>query len=363
MSAHLPILNDRGSAVRSLAVVSGKGGSGKTLVAAALALALAEQRRRVLLIDADLGTGGLSYYLGFKTFVRTRTGVSDFVMRGRSKERIFPSKANIDLQQVDKRLEWISMLSVGDHRRLLKARKGMDAEMARALLREYRSEFDICVVDCRGGIDEDSIAVCRAVDEILIVAETDAASIQATQHLSDVFTDNELDDKVVGFVINKVMDDPSSLAKTAQALFRADYLASVPFDLDTTRDFIRGDLPRSSSLFYKHVASVIPRVLKNAVLTESSGLLRSDQFGRISMEGPNERYANAVLGLITFGLIASLVAVALLRPTAIDRDVLINAMSIFAAVATASLLDPVKGVIGKAAAVYAGLVRRLLQRA
>ena len=55
----------------SIAIVSGKGGSGKTFIAAELASLIAA-RIPVTLMDADTGTGGLSYYLGLK-YVRNIT--------------------------------------------------------------------------------------------------------------------------------------------------------------------------------------------------------------------------------------------------------------------------------------------------
>ena len=50
-----------------LAIGSGKGGTGKTLVATALASTLAEQGDRVLLCDADLGLSNSTVHLGLDT--------------------------------------------------------------------------------------------------------------------------------------------------------------------------------------------------------------------------------------------------------------------------------------------------------
>ncbi|HBJ16420.1 MAG TPA: septum site-determining protein MinD, partial [Clostridiales bacterium] len=47
-----------------LAVLSGKGGTGKTSVCAALATALAEAGKRVLSIDCDVGLRNLDISLG-----------------------------------------------------------------------------------------------------------------------------------------------------------------------------------------------------------------------------------------------------------------------------------------------------------
>src|SRR5438477_11664549 len=52
---------------RSVLVVSGKGGVGKTVVAAACARAAARERRRVILAEVE-GRGGVSRLLGLPTY-------------------------------------------------------------------------------------------------------------------------------------------------------------------------------------------------------------------------------------------------------------------------------------------------------
>lgn len=51
-------------ATRIIAIVSGKGGAGKTSVAACLAWILAEQGRSVCLVDMDLGLSNVDVLLG-----------------------------------------------------------------------------------------------------------------------------------------------------------------------------------------------------------------------------------------------------------------------------------------------------------
>ena len=47
------------------AVLSGKGGTGKTSVCAGVAVALAEEGRRILCVDCDVGLRNLDISLGF----------------------------------------------------------------------------------------------------------------------------------------------------------------------------------------------------------------------------------------------------------------------------------------------------------
>jgi flagellar biosynthesis protein FlhG len=60
------------------AIGGGKGGVGKSLVSILLAMELAQQNQRTILIDADLGGANLHTLMGIKTPSRT---INDFIMR------------------------------------------------------------------------------------------------------------------------------------------------------------------------------------------------------------------------------------------------------------------------------------------
>jgi flagellar biosynthesis protein FlhG len=54
------------AAAPTFAVTSGKGGVGKTIVVAKLAVALSLKQKRVMVIDADLGLANLDLFFGVK---------------------------------------------------------------------------------------------------------------------------------------------------------------------------------------------------------------------------------------------------------------------------------------------------------
>jgi flagellar biosynthesis protein FlhG len=109
------------------------------------------------------------------------------------------------------------------------------------------------VIDCRGGIDEESVSVCRAVDDIILVVESDTTSFQSTQHLVEILSEYELSHKIVGFIINKVFDDPSAIARNGTSVFKSQYLYSIPFEINATKQFLIGEIPEVESLFGIHV--------------------------------------------------------------------------------------------------------------
>lgn len=235
--------------IRSIAVVSGKGGSGKTMVAAALG-ALISNYMNVTLVDADVATGGLTYYLSLRYVKKPGFGLTECI------EDI--SKSDLAVTTLNYKNETLRFVGVGNHRKIAQSHADL-SEVVRHII--GASGDSLVIIDCRGGIDAESISICGMVDCILIVAETDTTSIQATNHLADVLSDNELSYRVGGFLINKVFDDPSTIAKTGSALFRAKFLGAIPFDIEATKCFISGNLPEDRTTFIKQVSHVAHRII------------------------------------------------------------------------------------------------------
>jgi septum site-determining protein MinD len=291
--------------MRTIAVVSGKGGSGKTMVAVSLAQALAALDYHILLIDADFGTGGLTYYLNFKLFSRARFGLADL----HSKTMAFGldeliSAAKTQSLQSHPELSNVAMVPTGDQRSLEPMTPPELTNLLKHVLGHANGEYDFVIMDCRGGIDEQSLAVCSISDDVLVVAETDATSIQATQHLVDILSSRDLRQKVAGFVLNKVMDDPTALAKASTSLFKAEYLGSVPFDIDATRAYIQGDLPDKNALFSRHIQVASSNMLPEADAYRNVRTLSADQFSTVTLRSPETRFGGMLV--VTLGLYAGI---------------------------------------------------------
>lgn len=301
--------NIRVEGPQSFAIVSGKGGSGKTMIAVTMARSLAELGYRTLLIDADFATGGLSYYLTFNIFSNPRIGLADL-------HSSIDYKLNIDdvisepkssSLEGNEDLGLLRLVTTGDQRAIEPMPQQDLSLMLSAVLTAAESRFDYIIIDCRGGIDPQSVTVCELCDEILVVAETDATSIQSTQHLIDVLNGRDLRQKISGFLLNKVMDDPSSLAKASISFFRSEYLGSVPFDIDATRAYIQGKLPSSNSLFSRHVKSVMAKMLPSARSYQSIRTLSPEDFSTVTLRSPKVRMGGIVIATLSVYLTGAII--------------------------------------------------------
>ena len=86
---------------RVLAVTSGKGGVGKTNVVANLALALTRLRKKVLVVDADLGLANLDILLGLtpkytiEHLFQGSKSLRDIVLEGPGGMSILPASSGV----------------------------------------------------------------------------------------------------------------------------------------------------------------------------------------------------------------------------------------------------------------------------
>lgn len=347
---------------RSLAVVSGKGGSGKTLVATAIAQTFARSGSSVVLVDADFGTGGLTYYLGFGAFKGVRYGLSDFVQAPSDGNAPFLSTATSEAIERDSYFAQIKLLPVGNHRLLDGRLDSVFPRMLRKLLDHLTSVADLVIFDCRGGVDEESLAVCSSVERIVMVVETDAAAVQASQHLVGVLDDKGMGQKLSGFILNKVLDDPTTLASAGRTFFRSEFLGAIPFDIETTRAFIKGEIPRQSSLFVRHVRRAIATLAPHSNIDASVRVLRPDEFASIALRNPNVRLGSLALGTLTaYGAIASAVFALPLGNT-VPIGYFLSAVIVAGVLVVAALSDVLKQTIGEGLAIYVRGFAKLLGR-
>lgn len=281
---------------KTLAVVSGKGGSGKTMVAVALAQGAAKVDSKVVLVDTDFATGGLTYYLTFREFGHGRFGLSE-ILNGRAPKSPLYEWAESGAAR-DAEHQWVKnvrLVPIGDQRKVTEDVGEKYVNSLKFVIEEAAQSADFVIIDCRGGIDAQSLTVCSIVDEVLVVIETDATSVRASQHLIDVMSEHGMKGKIVGFVMNKVMEDPTSLAKTASSLLGVKYLGSIPFDIEATRSYIQGKIASSDSLFTRHVFSVIPRIFRELDFYDGLRGLSPEEFGSVTMRSPEVRIGGLMI--------------------------------------------------------------------
>ena len=145
-----------------LAITSGKGGVGKTNIAANLSVSLAANNQRVVLLDADLGLGNLDVLMN----IQTRYNLSHVVSGKRSLEQItHVGPCGVEVICGGSGIESLANLSHFQRQRLLDEMQGL------------QNRSDIIVIDTGAGIHSSVIAFCLAADQTLVVTTPEPTAI------------------------------------------------------------------------------------------------------------------------------------------------------------------------------------------
>ena len=150
-----------------IAVVSGKGGTGKTSFTAGVGEALALSGRRVLCLDCDVGLRNLDLALGLSD--RALMDFSD-VAQGR---------CSLESAVVEHpRLPGLFLLTAPVRTR---GRPVTETQMA-DLLAEVRKRYDFCLLDAPAGLGTGFLLATASADRAVVVTTTDPSSLRDAQH-------------------------------------------------------------------------------------------------------------------------------------------------------------------------------------
>ncbi len=157
-----------------ISISGGKGGVGKTNISVNLAIALARQKSRVCLFDADLGLANVNILLGlYPDF-----DLEDVVLGEKTLQDIIIKDYNgIDIIPGSSGVERLANIDHDDIEHLI---------TSFALLENY----DYCIFDTSSGISKSVIAFCLSASEVIIVVTTEPTSLTDAYALLKVLTFN-----------------------------------------------------------------------------------------------------------------------------------------------------------------------------
>lgn len=155
----------------AIAIISGKGGTGKTTVCATVAACLAADGKRVLCIDADIGLRNLDLALGmadlsiaaFTDVMAGRAALSEAAVHPALEDRLFLLTAPVREREED-----------------------IDPADFAALVAQAKEAFDFCLIDAPAGLGPGfRLATCCA-DRCLMISTPDLASMRDAAHTAEL---------------------------------------------------------------------------------------------------------------------------------------------------------------------------------
>ena len=226
----------------TIAIASGKGGVGKTTISVNLALTLALQEKKILLLDADLGMANTHFLLG----INPEKTLEDVVL-GKEKLKDIIIKYNANLSFISG--EGANLLNLPKMDRL-------------NLIKEFdtiSNDYEYLLVDIGAGGEDNTMSFMAACDKVIIVLTEDDTSFHDAYKLIKYSAQERNIDKF-GIIVNL-----SSSINRAENYFKILQQLTTKF-LEVKLNFL-GHIPLSQKI----KNSINARVPFMNDLTESQG--------------------------------------------------------------------------------------------
>jgi flagellar biosynthesis protein FlhG len=256
------------------AVGSGKGGTGKTLIAASLAHALAHEGERVLLCDADFGLSNTTVHLGLKSG-------GDLIGVLAGKKEIAQAVAPV-LGGVKTRGGFDILAAPSGSGALADLGEDTAARLV-ALLRATRG-YDRILLDLGAGVDATTMHLAQSADETLLVLTSDPAS------LTDAYAFTKLLMRASAqppLLIVNMTSSESEARRTSDAL-----IETCRAFLKSTPNFL-GAIPRDSHALeavrqQSHLLTLHPQAAASRAITHIAARLHE----KFSPSAPRQHATN-----------------------------------------------------------------------
>ncbi|HFB64270.1 MAG TPA: MinD/ParA family protein [Aeromonadales bacterium] len=220
--------------VKVISVTGGKGGVGKSNISVNMAVALAMEGHRVMLLDADLGLANVDVMLGLKVkrnlshVLNGDCDLEDIIITGPEGMKIIPAASGT---------KSMAHLSEMEHVGLVRAFSSLSEQV------------DYLIVDTAAGIADNVISFTLASQDVLMVVCDEPTSITDAYALIKVLSQehNIYNFKVLANMVRSPQEGRHLFSKLTAVSDRfldvgLEYLGSVPFD-ENVRNAIRKQKP------------------------------------------------------------------------------------------------------------------------
>lgn len=201
---------------RVISVCSGKGGTGKTVSAINLGIALNSLGKSVAIVDANLTMPNVALHLGAPSppvtlshVLHGKNSIHDAIYAHSSGTKIIPGGISLNA--------------------IPKTGKETNERFGKALQHLKRTN-DFVIIDSAPGLNDESMLALKAGDEIIIVTNPELPSV--TDALKTVKMANKMNKTISGVIVNRIRNDNIELpAGSLKSLLEIPIIAKVPEDI------------------------------------------------------------------------------------------------------------------------------------
>ncbi len=173
-----------------IAIVSGKGGVGKTTTSANIGSGLAKAGHKVVMIDTDMGLRNLDIMFNLDKQIL-------YTLADLLQNKCTMQQALIQDTQ-DPNLFLIAAAQYSDH--LVIDIKAMDK-----LIEDLRGDFDYIIIDCPAGIGHAFNAAISRADRVVVVTIPEIPTVRDADHVIEIL--NERGVKHIQLIVNRLQAD------------------------------------------------------------------------------------------------------------------------------------------------------------
>jgi len=209
--------------LRTIVILSGKGGVGKTNLSVNLAIALKMDGHKVALLDADLGMANVDLMCGivpqytFLNVVRGDKNIEEVLVNTKQGITILPGGAGVrELADID------------------------EAQLSSFVnsLSDFEEKADFLVIDTGAGIHKGVIAFAEAADTTLIITTPEPTSIRDAYGVLKSLNNSYMSSSDIRIIVNMVSDEKEGIEVAGRIQMAAKQFLglSVPYLGHVLRD-------------------------------------------------------------------------------------------------------------------------------
>lgn len=202
----------------SITIASGKGGVGKTAIAANLGIALAQFGKDVTILDADIEMANLELHLGLEGVETTlhkvlsgEANIKSSIYQGPGGVKVIPAGISLD------------------------GLKKADPDKLKDVLNDLMSSTEILLIDAPAGLGKSVITALASAQQVILVVIPEVSSM--SDALKTKIVAKKLGAHILGAVINRAGYDVKTDLTTqeVEAILEIKVLGVIPEDVEMRR--------------------------------------------------------------------------------------------------------------------------------
>lgn len=221
---------------RIIAIISGKGGVGKTTTAINLGAALNKLNKEVIIVDVNLNTPNIGIHLGapivpvtLNHVLKGKADISEAIYEHASGTKIIPS--SLSVKEITK----------------------FNTKRIPQVIRQLKEKADFIILDSAAGFSEEAIATLEAGEEIIIVTNPEMPSV--TDALKAVKVAREMKKDVKGVIITRHRNKDYEMSLSSiKSMLETQIIGVVPEDIS-----VKKALNKRDAVVHTHPKSKVSR--------------------------------------------------------------------------------------------------------